>query len=70
MEKVKAEGIPAVFHIEFSNCKIAGVICEETGAELLEFHSCHNVSADDFSAGVTYLDLMRRNAENLREALN
>ena len=70
VEKVKAEGIPAVFHIEFSNCKIAGVICEETGAELLEFHSCHNVSADDFSAGVTYLDLMRRNAENLREALN
>lgn len=69
-EKVKAEKIPAVFHIEFSNHRIADAICEETGANLLELHSCHNLSADDFAAGVTYLDVMRRNAENLREALN
>lgn len=70
IEKVQAENIPVVFYIEFSTRLIANVIAEATGARLLELHSVHNVSHADFSAGVTYLDLMRRNVEQLREALN
>jgi len=70
IETVRAENIPVVFHIEFSNRFIANVIAEATGARLLELHSLHNVSHADFTAGVTYLDLMRRNVETLREALN
>lgn len=34
------------------------------------FHSCHNVSRDEFEAGVGYLSLMNGNLENLREALS
>ena len=49
--------------------KIARTIAEETGAEMLLFHSCHNVSKDDFERGVTYLDLMNQNAEHLKEGL-
>jgi len=67
---VQDENIPVVFHIEFSNRFIANTIAEATGARLLELHSLHNVSHADFNAGVTYIDLMRRNAEMLREALN
>jgi len=67
---VQEESIPVVFHIEFSNRFIANTIAEATGAQLMELHSLHNVSHADFNAGVTYLDLMRRNAETLREALN
>ncbi|MCL2233114.1 MAG: metal ABC transporter substrate-binding protein, partial [Treponema sp.] len=70
IETVRQENIPVVFHIEFSNRFIANVIAEATGARLLELHSLHNVSHADFTAGVTYLDLMRRNVETLREALN
>jgi len=70
IEKVESENIPVVFYIEFSNRMIANVIAEATGATLLELHSAHNVSQADYSAGVTYLDLMWRNVENLREALN
>jgi len=70
IEKVEAENIPVVFYIEFSNRMIAEVIAEATGATLLELHSAHNVSQADYSAGVTYLDLMWRNVENLREALS
>lgn len=33
------------------------------------FHSCHNITKDDFQAGVTYLDLMQNNVEALKEAL-
>ena len=70
IETVRRENIPVVFYIEFSNRLIANVIAEATGARLLELHSLHNVSHADFTAGVTYLDLMRRNVQALREALN
>ena len=70
IETVREENIPTIFHIEFSNRLIANVIAEATGARLLEMHSLHNVSHADFNAGVTYIDLMRRNVETLREALN
>lgn len=69
IEEVRRQKIPVVFHIEFSNHRIADAICEETGASLLQLHSCHNLSAEDFAAGVTYTQIMRQNAENLRLAL-
>jgi zinc transport system substrate-binding protein len=48
---------------------MADVIVAETGARKLLLHACHNVSRRDFEAGLGYLDFMRRNAENLRQAL-
>lgn len=70
IDLVKSENVPVVFTIEFSNAEIASAICEETGARLEVFHSCHNVTAAEFESGVTYLDLMNENAEKLMEALN
>lgn len=69
IDKVGAEKIPVVFHIELSNRKIADAISEATGAKVLQLHSCHNVSKSDFKRGATYLGLMAQNLENLREAL-
>lgn len=69
IDMVKAEGIPVVFYTEFSDQRLADTVCEKTGAVKLLFHSCHNVSKDDFAAGETYVSLMRRNLSNLRKAL-
>jgi len=69
IDKIKAEKIPVVFHIELSNEKMANTISEETGAKKLLLHACHNLSKKDFDAGLGYLDFMRGNVENLREAL-
>lgn len=69
INKVKEENIPVVLYIEFSNEKMADAICEETGVKKLLFHSCHNVTADDFEKGITYIDLMNSNLEVLKEAL-
>ncbi|MDR1105914.1 MAG: metal ABC transporter substrate-binding protein [Treponema sp.] len=69
INKVKAEKIPVVFHIELSNEKIADTICEETGAKKLLFHAVHNISKNDFDRGENYYDLMTRNIQNLKEAL-
>lgn len=70
IDRVREEEIPAVFYIEFSNQKIADAIAEETGAKKLLLHSCHNLTSEQMEGGVTYLDLMRDNLENLKEALN
>ena len=70
IDRVKEERLPGVFTIEFSDGRIAKTIANATGCEVFELHSCHNVSREDFDAGVTYLDLMRRNLENLKKAVN
>ena len=69
-DKVKEEKIPVVFNIEFSNGKIADSICDATGAKKMTLHSCHNVSANDFANGVSYLSIMEQNVDKIREALN
>jgi len=69
INKIKTEAIPVVFHLELSNQKMANTISEETDARVLLFHACHNVTKDEMSKGVTYIELMYQNAENLREAL-
>ena len=62
--------IPAIFHIELSNGKIADTIAKETGTKVLEFHSAHNISKKDFEDEITYVDLYKKNIEALKEALN
>jgi zinc transport system substrate-binding protein len=69
INKIRAEKIPVIFHIELSNERMADAISEETGAKKLLLHACHNVSKRDFDAELGYLDFMRKNVENLREAL-
>ena len=69
INKVISEKIPVVFSIEFSNGKIANSICEASGAKRLELHSCHNVTVSEFENGENYISLMRKNLENLKEAL-
>lgn len=69
IDKVRDGHIPAVFYIEFSNEKMADIICEETGCEKLLFHSCHNVTAAQLADGVSYLALMEQNLVNLKEAV-
>lgn len=69
IDHVREEKIPAVLYMEFSNEKMADVICEDTGCKKLPFYSAHSVTARQFEDGVTYLDLMRMNIETLKEAL-
>lgn len=66
---IKQENIKYVFYIEFSNQKIADTICSETGTKKLLFHSCHNISKEDFDSGASYLSLMKQNLSNLKEAI-
>jgi zinc transport system substrate-binding protein len=67
---VKGERIPVVFKCDLSAGKLADTIAEATGAKVLTLYSAHTLSKLDFEAGETYLSLMERNLEALKEALN
>ena len=69
IDLVKENEIPVVFKIELSNGKVAQAIADATGAKVETFYACHNVTRDDFSKGVTYLDYMWKNVDVLKEAL-
>lgn len=70
IDMVRENHVPAVLHIEFSNEKMADIICEETGCKKLLFHSCHNVTRQELDDGVSYLELMRQNVLTVKEALS
>lgn len=69
MDEISEHDLNCVFTLEFSTKKLAEKLCTATGAEILTLHSCHNVSKSDFESGVTYVELMNNNINNLREAL-
>lgn len=70
VEEIKDKNIPVVYYAEMSNKKVAKTLCDETGAKMLLFHSCHNVTKEEFEEGVTYLQLMKQNLDNLKAGVN
>lgn len=70
IEDIKEESIPVVYYCELSNMKVAKSLQAETGVDILELHSCHTVTKEDFQSGITYIDIMTRNLENLKAGVN
>lgn len=64
-----AETVSAVFYIELSNHKLADTLAADKGLSAYEFHTCHNITADDFNAGESYISLMERNLDTLKSVL-
>lgn len=69
IKNVKRDGAKAIYYGELINPKVAKVIAEETGAELLLLHGAHNISANELRSGATYLSIMRENLERLKKGL-
>ncbi|MGN0397029.1 MAG: metal ABC transporter solute-binding protein, Zn/Mn family [Candidatus Fimimorpha sp.] len=70
IDKTVQEQVGAIYYLELSTHKVADAIGEAIGVKSLLFHSCHNVTREEFDSGVTYVQLMNQNAQNLREGLN
>lgn len=70
IDKVREENIPDVLITELSDRKCAEAVAGETGCGILQLSSAHNVTKEEFEAGVTYADLMRDNLEVLKIVLN
>ena len=69
VKEMKEKQIPVIYYEELVEPRIARTIAEETGSEMLLYHSCHSVSKQDLKDGVTYLSLMRQNLLHLKAGL-
>ena len=70
IRKAEEEKVPAVLKMELSSDNIANAVAEAAGVDVKVFYSCHNLSAEQFENGETYLSMMEKNAETLKEVLN
>ncbi|MCI8660358.1 MAG: zinc ABC transporter substrate-binding protein [Lachnospiraceae bacterium] len=70
IDKVKEEKLPVIYFLETGSRRVSEIIGEETRAKPLLLHSCHTVTRRQFEEGVTYVELMEQNIENLKKGLN
>ncbi len=69
IEEIKKYDIKYIFNKELSSGNIAKTISEETNTEILELHSLHSVTKEEMDRGETYLNIMYKNLENIKKAL-
>lgn len=67
IDRAKETGAKAIYYIEFSTEKVAKTIAEAVGAKTRLMHSCHTLSTEDLNNGETYISIMRRNIEAMKE---
>jgi len=67
VKSVEEHNVKYVYCTEMSAKNIANVLSEETGVKILELHSAHNVTLEDFENGITYVEIMRNNLNALKE---
>lgn len=63
---VRNGGLNSVYYIELGNHKIADSVAESAGVQARLLYSIQNISKDDFDAGETWVSLMKKNAETLK----
>lgn len=69
IDYMKKNDIKVVFYQEASSGRIADSIAKETGAKKLVFHTIHNATQEEINNGETYISLMRKNLDSLKQAL-
>ncbi len=69
IDLMKSEKQKVVYYEELIDPKIARVIASETDAEMVMLHAAHNVSKEDLSMGLTYIQIMKENLLKLKKGL-
>lgn len=70
INKVKDDQVPLILYPELSTHQVADTISAETGVPTHIFYACHNLTADEFAEGKTFVDFMTENLDTLKVALN
>jgi zinc transport system substrate-binding protein len=68
-KRVREYGSSYIFYEELIMPRVAESIAKETGARLLMLHGAHNVTKEEMERGVTFISIMEKSLENLKEGL-
>jgi zinc transport system substrate-binding protein len=69
IKQMRERGSKAIYYEELLEPKVAKVIADETGAELLLLHGVHNLTKEERLQGMSYLSIMRDNLQRLKIGL-
>lgn len=69
VQQIRTSGVHYIFSEELVSPRLTEAIAREAGVKVLALHNLHDMSKEDFKAGVSYLTLMRRNLDNLKIGL-
>lgn len=66
---IKKNNVPVIYVKELTSRDVAESIVSGTNCQIVELHSGHNLSKEDFEAGVTLLSLIEKNVNALKRGL-
>lgn len=69
-DTIEKDKIKTILKLEMSENKVADTLADETNTKVRTFYSAESVSKENFANNVTYVDLMERNNNALKEALS
>lgn len=69
-DTIEKDKIKTILKLEMSENKVADTLADETNTKVRTFYSAESVSKEDFANNVSYVDLMERNNNALKEALS
>ncbi len=69
IDQIKENNVTTVFYEELLSRKVADMIAEETGAQLLPLNPVEGLDEEEMQAGEDYFTIMEENLENLKTAL-
>ena len=70
VELAKKYQIKVIYFEKLISNELARVVAKEVGAKTLVLNAGANITKDDLKSGTTFLEIMEKNLENLRDGLN
>jgi zinc transport system substrate-binding protein len=69
IQTIEDSNAKVIYYEELIDPRVARVISQETGAEMILLHGGHNISKQELEAGRTYVDIMEENLKKLKLGL-
>jgi len=69
IDAIDESHIKTIYYEELISPKVAEVVADETGAQMILLHGVHNISKEELEKGESYLSLMYANFERLKKGL-
>lgn len=69
IKRVEESNTKVIYYEELIDPKVARVVAEQTGAEMMLLHGAHNVTTEEMNSGVTYISIMEDNLARLLKGL-
>ncbi len=69
IDNIEELDMKVIYHEELIDPKVARVISQETGAQMMLLHGAHNVTKEELDSGISYIKIMENNLENLKQGL-